>query len=60
MSWTKGMGTLIETMEKKYSQEEKGIASRAPNMAHVVKPAKVLTWTKDISLETFRRQLEIW
>ena len=25
MSWTKGLETLIKTMEKKYSQEEKGI-----------------------------------
>ena len=59
ISWTKGLEVLIETMGKKYSQEEKGIALRAPNMAHVVKPAKVPTWTKDMSLETFRRQLEL-
>ena len=36
VSWTKGLETLIETKEKKYSQEEKGIASRTPNMACVV------------------------
>ena len=57
MSWTKGLETLIETMEKKYSQEEKVIASRAANIAHVVKPAKVPTWTKDMSVKTFWRQL---
>ena len=53
-----GMKSLIETFEKKLSQEEKG--PRQPNMAKMIKPAKVPTWTKDMSLETFRRQIEIW
>ena len=29
-------------------------------MACVVKPAKVVTWTKDTMLEMFVRQLDIW
>jgi len=29
-------------------------------MARVVKPAKVPIWTRDISSETFIRQLNIW
>ena len=36
-----GLKSLIETFEKKYSQEDKG--PRPPNMARVIKPAKVLT-----------------
>ena len=49
---------LIETLEKKYSQEDKG--TRPPNMARVIKLAKVSTWAKNTSLETFRRQIENW
>ena len=51
-----GLKSLIETFEKKYSQEDKG--PRPPKIARVIKPAKVLTCTKDMSLETFRRQIE--
>ena len=54
------MQILIETLENKNGQEEKNTASRVPNMAHVVKPAKVPTWTINVSLETFGKQLDIW
>ena len=50
--------SLVETLEKKYFQDDKG--PRPPNMAMVIKLAKVATWTKDTSLETFRRQIENW
>ena len=36
-----GLKSLIETLEKNYSQEDKG--PRPPNMARVIKLAKVLT-----------------
>ena len=39
--------SLVETLENKYFQNYKG--PRPPNMAMVIKPAKVPTWTKDTS-----------
>ena len=36
-----GLKSLIETLEKKYSQEDKG--PRPPNISRVIKPAKVST-----------------
>ena len=55
------MQTQIETLEKKWSQKVKtGTGMRATNMARVVKPAKAPPWTKNMNLETFVRQLNIW
>ena len=53
-----GLKSLVETLEKRYSLEDKG--PMPPNMARVIKPAKVQTWMKDMSLEMFRRQIENW
>ena len=47
---------LVELMEKKWSSEEKTLGTR--NMARVVMPAKVPTWTNNMTLEMFKRQLE--
>ena len=47
------MNSLIETLEKKYSQEDKG--PRPLIMARLIKPANVLTW---MSLKIFRRQID--
>ena len=58
---TKGLQSLIETMEKKWSQEEKNSPGARPSaMARVVKPAKVSSWTKSISLDTYTKQPKIW
>ena len=53
---------LIDTMEKKWSKEEKEIApiARQSGVAKVVKLAKVPTWSKSMSLEVYTRQLMIW
>ena len=32
----------------------------AARMAKLVKPAKVPTWTKDLTLETYAKQLHMW
>ena len=45
-------------MEKKWTSEEKTPGMR--NMARVVKLVKVPTWTKDMTLKMFERELGIW
>ena len=52
-----GLERLVEMLEKKWSEEDK---AKPRNMARVVKSTKVPTWTKDFTLETFVRQLDIW
>ena len=52
-----GLERLMEMLEKKWSEEDK---ANPRSMAGVVKPVKVPTWTKDMTLETFERQLDIW
>ena len=60
-SWDSGIRSVIETMEKKWSQEEKVSSSvKSSGMARVVKPAKVPTWTKSMGLDVYTRQLTIW
>ena len=55
-----GLQKLFETLEKKQIQEEKtGTGSITTYMARVIKPAKVLSQTKNISLDTFIRWLDI-
>ena len=48
---------MVEILDSKWSEEDK---AKPRNMARVVKPAKVPTWTKDVTLEMFERQLDIW
>ena len=52
---TKGLETLKDKLEKKQSQEEKtgGTGIRTPNMAIIIKPAEVSSWTKYMSLDMF-------
>ena len=51
---------LIETLQKEYNQEgEMAKSTRTPNMVKIVKPAKVPTWTRNMTLDTFKRQLVI-
>ena len=48
-------------MEKKWTKLEKEIPSVKPSrMAEVVKPAKIPSWTKSMSLEMYTRQIKIW
>ena len=35
-------------------------AGTGPKMAKLTKPAKVPTWTKDLTLETYAKQLQTW
>ena len=56
-----GIKSLLETMEKKWSQEEKSSSLvKSTGIARVVKPAKVPTWTKSMSLDVYTRQLTIY
>ena len=72
--WTKGLETLIdkisttqdtglqkliETLEKKWIKEKTGTGTRPLNMASD-KATRGSSWTKNASLDTFIRQLEIW
>ena len=57
-----GLNILTDTMEKKWSKEEKESAPivKQSGVAKLVKPAKVPTWSKSMSLEVYTRQLTIW
>ena len=48
------MSKIVETMKTK---QEFNAEVRT---ARVTKPAKVPSWTKDISLETYIKQIETW
>ena len=46
----------IETIDMKWSQEKKNSSSARPStMVRVIKPAKVPSWTKSLSLDIFTR-----
>ena len=49
----------MEILEKKWTGQDKDNI-RPRNIAHGVKLAKVPTWTNDMTLETFVKQLDIW
>ena len=54
----KVFGVLKE--EKDGSTETCGVGDNNHCMAKVIKPAKVLTWTRNLSLETYVKQIETW
>ena len=54
-----GLQKLVEILEKKWTGEDKDNI-RQRNIAHVVKPANVPTWTNDMTLDTFVKQMDIW
>ena len=61
-TWTNGLQDLIEKLDIKWGQEAKSGSNevKSQNMTQVVKLANVPTWTRDMSLENFVRQLNIW
>ena len=60
--WTNVLQDLIEKLDIKWGQEAKSGSNevKSENMTQVVKLANVPTWTRDMSLENFVRQLNIW
>ena len=59
--WTKGLQSLMETMEKKCSDKHKSCPGATPlTMARVVKLAEVPLQKKSMSLDTYTKQLNIW
>ena len=61
-TWTNGLQDLIEKLDIKWGQEAKSGSNevKSQNMTQVVKLANIPTWTRDMSLENFVRQLNIW
>ena len=61
-TWTNGLQDLIEKLDIKWGQEAKSGSNEVKfqNMTQVLKLANVPTWTRDMSLENFVRQLNIW
>ena len=55
------LSRLIDIMEKKWSKEEQESAPivRSSEVAKIVKPVKVPTWNKSMSLEVYTRKLTI-
>ena len=47
----------MERLCKKLTKEENFRVSTTSTISKVVKPAKVPTWTKEITLETHRKQI---
>ena len=57
------MTVLVQSMKDTVPKTESGSVSSAAGgakVARLTKPAKVPTWTKDLSLETYIKQIETW
>ena len=63
------MNTLVQSIKDTFTKEEAGVSTPGVSTlaggvgaktAKLTKPAKVPLWTKDMSLETFAKQLQTW
>ena len=63
------MTTLVQSIKDTFTKEEAGVSTPGVSTpaggvgvktAKLTKPAKVPLWTKDMSLETFAKQLQTW
>ena len=52
---TENMNTLVESLKEGYAKKDDSVKT-----TKLTKPAKVPTWTKDVMLETYVKQLEAW
>ena len=56
-SITEGNKSLLNVKKREHSPS---MTSSSPRPAKLTKPAKVPSWTKDMSLETYVKQLTTW
>ena len=67
--YNENMTTLVQSIKDTFTKEEAGVSTPdiftltdggGARTVMLTKPAKVPLWTKDMSLETFAKQLQTW
>ena len=63
--YTENMTTLVTSLKDTFTKEEAAGVSTAgvttsTRVTKLTKPAKVPSWTKDMTLETYAKQLQTW
>ena len=67
--YNKNMTTLVQSIKDTFKREKTGVSTpgvstvaggAVARTAKLTKLAKVLVWTRDMSLDTFAKQLQTW
>ena len=61
--YTENMMTLVTSIKDTFTKDEAAGVSTAgvgSKVTKLTKPAKVLSWSKDMTLETYAKQLQTW
>ena len=60
------MTVLVNSLKDTFKKDDSSAplasltSGSSPKLAKLVKPAKVPSWTKDMSLETYSKQISTW